>query len=275
MEELWIEPADIAARDLFHGPGGEELIPPDVVYRFESEDTKGHSGGYEVVDPEGRTWDVKIGHEAQPETVVSRILWAIGYHQPVTYYVSRWRMQGGPTDTPPPGRFRLESDHEKKGEWSWRENPFLGTKPLRGLAIANLLLNNWDLDASQNRIYEGGEPGSGPRRRFVVQDLGASLGKTHYFLGSRNDLEGFESQGFLRRVDHGRVKLGSHWRQRHLRADLTPEEVVWTCRLLARLSERQLDDAFRAAGYPEEVRRRYVRKIQEKVREGLELEGDR
>jgi hypothetical protein len=273
-DELWIEPTDVGARDLFHGPGGKAMVPRDVDYRFRKEDTKCHSGGYEVVDPEGRAWDVKIGEEAQSETVVSRILWAIGYHQPVTYHVARWRMEGGPTQTPPPGRFRLESDHDSEGNWSWKRNPFADTQPLRGLAIANFLLNNWDLDDSQNRIYEPEEPGTGPGRWYVVQDLGASLGRTRFFPGTRNDLPGFESQGFVRKVRNGRVTLDSrYWRQRRLRAGLAIEDVVWTCRLLGRLSERQLDDAFRAADYPEDVRRRYVRKIREKIQEGLALEG--
>jgi hypothetical protein len=274
LSEVWTEPTDLESRDLFHGRGGKALVPPDVPYRFISEDTKGHSDGYEVEDPQGRVWDVKVGHEGPSETVLSRVLWAIGYHQPVIYYVKRWRMEGGPTATPPPGRFRLESDHEKKGVWEWRKNPHAETRQLRGLAIVNLLFNNWDLDESQNRIYEPKEPGPGPRRWYVVQDIGASLGRTRFFTGtgSRNDLAGFESQGFIKDVENGRVDLDSHYfRHRYLRNNLDPEDVLWTCRLLARLSDAQWDDAFRAAGYPEDVRRRYIAKIQEKIQEGLEL----
>src|SRR5262249_35011239 len=118
IAELWQEPRNLESRDLLLGPGGSALVPdPGTEYRFEKEDTTGHTGGYEVKDPQGRKWDVKIGDESRPEVVASRLLWAIGYHQPVTYFVPRWRMTGGPVDRPLPGRFRLESDHKKEGEW--------------------------------------------------------------------------------------------------------------------------------------------------------------
>src|SRR5262245_19709253 len=48
IPELWQDPADIASRDLFHGPGGRDLVPKtDVAYRFKALDTTGHSGGYD------------------------------------------------------------------------------------------------------------------------------------------------------------------------------------------------------------------------------------
>jgi hypothetical protein len=38
-----------------------------------------------------------------------------------------------------------------------------------------------------------------------------------------------------------------------------------------RLSDAQLDDAFRAAGYAPDIRQRYIAKIRSKIREGLAL----
>ena len=40
---------------------------------------------------------------------------------------------------------------------------------------------------------------------------------------------------------------------------------------MARLSDAQWHDAFRAAGYPEDQRRRYIAKIKSKIAEGLTL----
>ena len=86
MSELWNEPN--TPRDLFVGPGGSESAPdPLAPYRFVSLDVTGASRGYDVVDARGRRWSVKLGVEAQPEVVVSRLLWAIGDHQPATYYL--------------------------------------------------------------------------------------------------------------------------------------------------------------------------------------------
>jgi hypothetical protein len=41
--------------------------------------------------------------------------------------------------------------------------------------------------------------------------------------------------------------------------------------MLARLTDRQWDDAFRAAGYSPDIRARYIRKIKSNIREGLDL----
>jgi len=48
--------------------------------------------------------------------------------------------------------------------------------------------------------------------------------------------------------------------------------VVWTCRLLSRLSDGRWRDAFRAAAYSDDVTERYLKKLKEKIAEGLALE---
>jgi hypothetical protein len=165
-----------------------------------------------------------------------------------------------------PGRFRLASDHETEGPWSYRDNPFVGTRELHGLIAANLLLNNWDLAASNNRIYE-----IEGRRLYVAQDLGGSLGKTRWPIGTRNRIDDFESQGYIRGIENGRPDFDYYGRHRGIVRKVTAEDVAWVCGLLAKLTDRQLADAFRAAHYPQDVAERYVRKIEEKIREGVAL----
>jgi hypothetical protein len=272
--ELWEQPTDIASRDLYFGPGGRGLAPESgATFRVVGLDRKGHSHGYDVVDGEGREWAVKVGEEAPAEVAVSRILWAIGYHQPISYFVPEWKMIDGKRGKPEPGRFRVSSDHKVIGEWSWGDNPFEGTQPFHGLIVANLVLNNWDFTKSNTRIYRMKAPGERPARRYVMQDVGGSLGKTRWPLGTRNNIEDFESEDLVRRVDDGHVHFTYKARHRLVVKDIPVSDVVWTCRLLDRLSESQLDDAFRAAGYPPEIRARYVTKIRAKIQEGLGLEG--
>jgi hypothetical protein len=55
-------------------------------------------------------------------------------------------------------------------------------------------------------------------------------------------------------------------------SDIEPADVVWACRLISRLSDRQLADAFRAAQYPDELAARYIHKIRQKLQQGLALE---
>jgi len=157
------------------------------------------------------------------------------------------------------------------------------TQPFKGLDVANLILNNWDWKTSNNKVYEPIDRGGGPRRQYVVRDLGASLGKTTFprFLGwtplrgmaqgSRNDIDDFEEQGFIRSVEGRRVNFAYRGIHANLVEALTVEDVVWTCRLMARISEQQWRDAFRAAGYDEPRQKRFVAKLKSKIQEGLAL----
>jgi hypothetical protein len=284
ISELWEDPADLPARDLFHGPGGEALAPgPATPFKFVKADRGGHSPGFDLEGPDGVRWSAKLGSEAQPEVAVSRILWAVGYHQVPTYYLATWTMTGGPSGSPGPARFRPEQpDRKVIGDWSWFENEFVGTQPFRGLVAVNLLLNAWDWKTSNNKIYEVQTP-DGPRRIYVVRDLGASLGKTSYpkimswlpmrglGQGSRNNIEDFEERGFIKRVEGDRVEFFYRGIYDSLVDTVTKDDVVWACRLLARLSDEQWNDAFRAAGYPPEPAGRYIAKIKSKIDEGLKL----
>lgn len=285
VAQLWQEPLDLASRDVFHGPGSAALAPdPSTPFTFVAADTTGHSPGYDVRGPDGTVWSVKLGHEAQPEVAVSRILWAIGYHQPPTYYLDKWTLTGTQAGPQPAGRFRPTLPSQKVvGDWPWYENDFATTRAYKGLVAANVLLNNWDWKTSNNKVYEVTGGAGTPNRVYVVRDLGASLGKTSFkpFLnwgpwrmlpmGSRNDIDGFEEQDFVKRVDGARVEL--HYRGVHtsLVKSLSVQDVLWMSELMSRLSDAQLADAFRAAGYPPDVAARYIAKIKAKVAEGLTL----
>jgi hypothetical protein len=285
IAELWQQPQNLEQRDLFHGAGGPQRLPRGTTYSFVAQDTSGFSPGFDVRDADGVEWSVKLGPEAQSEVVSSRILWAIGFHQPPTYYVERWTLTGEQAGTQPPGRFRPDlPDQQVVGDWSWYENPFIGSRQYGGLIVANLVLNNWDWKTSNNKIYQFAEPANGLTRWFVVRDIGASLGKMTYphvlrwfrlrgfGQGTRNDLDGFEEQGFIRRIDEeSRITFDYRGIYRDVINSVTPEDVRWTCELLSRLSERQWNDAFRAGGYNPQQTARYVGKIRAKIAQGLAL----
>src|SRR5262245_20457180 len=78
MAEFWEEPTDLEHRDLFAGPWGLERAPdPNDTYTFLAPKTTGTNPGMTVTDSHGREWSVKLGIEAQPEVVVSRLLSAL------------------------------------------------------------------------------------------------------------------------------------------------------------------------------------------------------
>jgi len=256
---LWRE-QHVESLDLYLGPGGRGMRPDLRRVTFVEEEKGGFSTKYRVRDRAGREWVVKIGKEAQSETAATRLLWAAGYITEVTYLAPRVRIRGKGTFT----NVRFEARPrgvERAGEWKWGENPFTGTREFQGLKVMMVLLNNWDVKDSNNVILAA--PGrDGTELRYAISDLGATLGDTGKwpllwrFTRSRNDPKGFGSDKLVDEVkEDGRVDFEFSGKKRGIFNDITIEEARWVGQLLARLSERQVADAFRAANYtPGEVR---------------------
>ena len=285
LTELWEEPGNLLERDLLAGPGGAELAPPDNGGSFEflAFKTAGTNRGYEVKDASGRVWSVKLGIEAQTEVTSSRILWAMGFHQPAQYFVHEFTLNGGDTGVKTNARFRTDLDKwESAGEWSWYENPFLGAVQFRGLIVTQLILNNWDLKTTNNRIYRSNDGSSQRPQLFMVRDVGASLGYAKQFpifkllgtvgnQGSKNDLDGFERQGFITSVDGAKVTFDYRGPNQGLIDRITAPDVIWACEQLAKLPDGHLQAAFKAGGFPQDKAERYIKKIKDKIAQGLAL----
>jgi len=75
---LWHEPADVASLNLLYGSGGDRHVPQGPM-TFVQEDMEGTNPKFDVRDSDGVKWKLKLGAEAQPETVATRFLWAMGY----------------------------------------------------------------------------------------------------------------------------------------------------------------------------------------------------
>ncbi len=286
VAELWQAPDDLPERDLLHGPGGRSLAPrADGKYEFVAFKTTGTNPGYDVKDPSGPLWSVKLGIEAQSEVTASRILWAMGYPQPASYYLHQFTLTGADAGVKSNARFRTDLDQWRSaGEWSWYENPFVDSQPFRGLIVAQLILNNWDLKTPNNRLYESTDPAATPRRQFMVRDVGSSLGHSRQFRlfallgtrgkqGSKNDIEGFEQQAFITRVDGNDVEFDYRGTNQALVDSVTVPDVVWACEQLAKIPDGHWRAAFEAGGYPDDIAARYISKIKDKIAQGLALKA--
>jgi hypothetical protein len=264
---LWQEPTDISSRNLLLGPGGEEMKPDisHVVYE-ETPTTEGYSVKWHVRDGAGKKWVVKVGNEAQPETVATRLVWAAGYPTEINYLVPCVKIENAPKprknvkrcegDGYANVRFEARLEGQKRlDNWSWDKNPFAGTKEFAGLVVMMALLNNWDLKDLNNKvIYAEGADGQG-ELRYVISDLGATFGKTGGPIAhSRNEPKKYIKTGFVNKVEGNRVKFDYHGKMGKLFDGITIEQAKWIGDILAQLSEEQVKDAFRAANYsPEEI----------------------
>jgi|RhiMethySRZTD1v2_1073278.scaffolds.fasta_scaffold78791_4 hypothetical protein len=276
---LWIEPIDLDTRDLFNGPWGAERAPdPTAHYRLVQHKHSGVNPGLTVRDPLGREWSVKqpgadIPDEGPVEVTLSRVLSAVGYHQPAVYYLRSFMLEDDwGTHLERGGRFRLKDKALKdRGEWSWQQNPFVGTTPYRGLLVMLMIFNSTDLKNENNTLYEYRSP-EGLQHWYSVRDLGGSLGTTGRLAPRKNDAEAFERHEFITGVRNGFVEFHYQgWHRELLRDQITVEDVAWASHLLDRLSDRQWQDAFRAGGYDPDIAARFIRTVRQKLAVGRRL----
>ena len=276
---LWEPPQGGHQRDLLNGPYGAQMAPdPRDTYTFVHRKMHGANPGLVVTDSHGRTWHVKQprysrGDEGPVEVTISRVLSAIGYHQPPNYYLPSFTMrEGSHTHVVRGGRFRLSDPSMKSvGEWYWKSNPFVGTQPYDGLLVVLLVFNSWDIKEPNNRVYDVQRNGH-VERWYIVRDLGGALGEDTGLSPKRNDLEKFERTRFIKGVSGGFVQFVYHGKDPELfDKRITPDDVRWACRLLADLDDRQWRDAFRAGGYGDLVSDRFIQKIHANIAQGLRL----
>ena len=276
IEELWEEPVALTHRDLLNGPWGIERSPdPAATYTFVETKKGGVNPGMTVRDALGREWKVKQppmdgrGAEGPIEVVVSRVLSAVGYHQPPVYYLPSFVLDDGHrTYRTAGGRFRLKDPRLKdRGEWSWQRNPFVGAKAYQGLLVILTMFNSSDLKNANNTLYEY-RTSQGVERWYVVRDLGTALGSTGRFAPVRGDADVFARLGFIKGVENGFVRFDYHgWHQELLRERITPSDTRWAGALLGRLTLDQWRDAFRAGGYDAAAAEPFITRLLQKIDE--------
>jgi hypothetical protein len=276
MAELWAKPDDLPSRDLFNGPWGARHAPPaKATFEFVHPKTHGVSPGMTVRDPAGVEWSVKQGKESNVEVTLSRVLSALGFHQPPVYFVREFTVeQDGATRVERSARFRPHLHELKDADtWSWQANPFVGTRPYQGLLVVLMLFDASDLKNSNTTLYKLSEPRDGATTWYVVRDIGTALGDTARLKPRFNDPDAFESQPFILGTDMGFVRFNYHgWHQELVTDRITTEDVRWACDLAGGLSDRQWSEAFRAGGYEPAVADRFIRRLKQKIEEGKRIE---
>jgi hypothetical protein len=294
---LWRMPEDIAGKNLFYGQEGEQGQPrPPFV--FLREDMHGTSPKFDARDANRRKWRGKLGPEARPEVVASRLLWAVGYYVNTDYVLPEAQVQGlrmrrksaslhGTTVTD--ARFAHKPKGEKKlGIWSWKQNPFFGTREFNGLRVMMALMNSWDLKDSNNAVYADK---STHQQIYLVSDIGATFGTTGLSwtpAGSKGKPNSYASSKFVTRntgveVDFATPSppkallaesfgFGAFGYLRRERLDWIGKNIPnpdahWIGTLLGQLSHQQLVDAFRAGNFPPDQIEEYVAALESRIHE--------
>ncbi len=284
---LWHDPGEIAALDVVGGPGGRDKAPrADDQFTFVKEDLNGTSTKFYVKDSSGVSWLVKVGDEAKPETASARFVWAMGYFADQDYYVEFLHVANMQKLTHGHGHDKITSDihgarlkredvaGKKIANWSWFDNPLIGTREFNGLRALMALINNWDLTTRNNKVY----PVNG-EREYAVSDLGASFGKTGspavqapFPHATKGVLKDYENAKFIRGTPANSITfemrtkapfferpfMRDYFRMyactEQVAANIPIADARWLGQQLSRLTPQQIRDIFRASGYsPEEV----------------------
>ena len=125
------------------------------------------------------------------------------------------------------------------------------------------LINDWDLKEVNNSIYDEQEG----EQRYVVSDLGASFGRnSNEYARSKADVEGYQRSRFITEIRPQEVDFvlqhypfwvsavrtvhfREYGRMEQLVQHIPRSDVKRIGQLLAQLSDSQIGDAFRAAGF--------------------------
>jgi len=298
---LWRDPGDVSALDLMGGPGGRDNAPKSGGhYTFVKEDLNGTSTKFYIRDADGVEWLAKIGEEARPETAATRLVWAMGYFADEDYFVDSIHVEDMPKlshgkdrkhiqkDVPNVRLKRQNSGEKSIGNWSWYDNPFVGTREFNGLRVMMALLNNWDLKEVNNKIY----PVDGARE-FVVSDLGASFGRTGAVTTrSKGKLRDYQHSKFivkstpelisfkmstrpsfvLKPFEHQNYEARA--RMETITKNIPRADVQWIGAQLSRLTPEQIRDSFRAAGFAPDVVDGYAKTMEVRI-SALKAEGEK
>ena len=283
---LWHEPGNITVADWTWGPSGEARAPK-APFEFVAEDFKGTNAKVKVRDANGAHWTVKFGGEDHGDVFAGRLLHAMGYEAQSSYFIRNGVITGahglkrakpflGKHDEFAYARFKL---HESKkaavegADWSWTNNPFVGSHELNGLKILMMLMSNWDAKDSRdgkgsNTAIYALNGANGKQLWYAFDDWGATLGKWGgFFSRDKWDTDGYSQQtaSFVR-LDGGVLHWGYHGKHN---ADITSgiriEDVQWLLTYLSRVTDEQLRSGLQASGACPSDTETYARAIRARI----------
>lgn len=293
---LWTDPGHISSKNLFYGSGGQDGRPAPP-FKFLDVDKHDSNPKFDAEDANGHKWRVKLGSEARPEVVCSRLLWAVGYFTEDDYVLPQATVSGlhlrhtahsvRNGDVVLNARFaRKPGDEKRMASWRWKQNPFTGTREINGLRVMMAVLDSWDLKDENNAVYSDKE---NDRQIFLVSDTGASFGTTSVRIRNANgkgNVKEYVQSKFITNITPTTVSFATpapatkmllesggtlaplyFRRQRYLwiGRDIPRADARWIGSLLGQLSHQQLVDAFRAGNFNDSEIQLYVSVLERRI----------
>jgi len=150
------------------------------------------------------------------------------------------------------------------------------------------LFNNFDLKTLNTKIVRPVKKKSSEETRLIyyVNDLGATLGSTGAWYtdapilgeiptGTKGNPKDYARSKFIDSVGDGKVTFHSARRRaKRAMSGVAIDNAQWMGNLLARLSDKQLSDAFRAGGFDEKETVIYIRTIRDRIKQLQRLKGN-
>jgi hypothetical protein len=269
---IWHDPGAVEQLDFRYGIGGEELAPKPP-FNFVKEDLSGTSPKVAVKDANGRSWVIKFGPEAIPDTFSTRMAWAVGYWVEPNYLVANGVISGVGRLTRAradvdqngvfhDGRFQIRSSSPEylvNVNWDWDRNPFVGSHELNGLKIMMMLVSNWDDKDYRDAAARGSNTAlykDGDRYIFFIDDWGASLGNWgKVFKRTKWNCEDYyrQSKDFVKSMQPGAVTWGYTGQHTNLMTDgVRPADAKWLMQYLGRITDDQIHTGLISGGASEE-----------------------
>jgi hypothetical protein len=283
---LWHDPGAVESLDFRYGIGGPDM-QPEPPFTFVREDESGTDAKVAVKDAKDRQWVIKFGVEASPDTFGTRLAWALGYYVEPTYFVPQGTIQGvhglkransyvnrqGQFQN---GRFQNRSKEPKFLKWvnwSWDDNPFVGTPELGGLKIVMMLLSNWDNKDSRDADSRGTNTAIyqvDDRYFYFIDDWGGAMGHWGKLLTrSKWDAKSFYDQSpkFIS-SGHDGIQWGYSGQHTNLLTKgIGPRDIAWVLQYLGRVTDEQLRAGLLSSGASEEEARYYAGGLRLRIRE--------
>lgn len=274
------------ARVYWGAPGGASdplsRLPMTPFSKFEYDvDGKATTPKAKMTDSRGVKWTAKFGEENHSDTVAPRLAWALGFGSVEGYYVQSGKIQGIDANTKlgilkdivqadgtftSGARFKrhdkdFDTVKDEKGEdltWDEAHNPGVLPEQLSGLLIFEAMVNNWDSQPKNCKIYHKDGP-HGPENWYIISDLGATFAggpKKKYVL---TDYE--KDASFVKSVSKDSVELKFEaviHSQGRLHTKIPLAHAQWFRKQLGKLTDEEIQAAFDAAYANEGLNKAYA-----------------